>query len=131
MAVCQFFLQGRCRFGNQCRNEHPVNARSNATSFGQPGGWPALGGGASSSPAEPDIALTRDGIASDLGAHGRPLWHLTSYAPARGEPNLVGGLDISPEEDRWMAYQARQAGQEALYVRCCADTDSTCPDEME
>ncbi|TFK94893.1 hypothetical protein K466DRAFT_119297 [Polyporus arcularius HHB13444] len=23
MAVCQFYLRGTCKFGNNCRNEHP------------------------------------------------------------------------------------------------------------
>ncbi|KAJ2080743.1 hypothetical protein H4R24_002833 [Coemansia sp. RSA 988] len=32
MAVCQYFLQGRCSFGDRCRNEHPQNRPSG---FGQ------------------------------------------------------------------------------------------------
>ncbi|KAI8593945.1 hypothetical protein BDZ88DRAFT_2054 [Geranomyces variabilis] len=28
MAVCNFFLQGTCRFGTRCHNEHPVGGRS-------------------------------------------------------------------------------------------------------
>ncbi|XP_054046141.1 nucleoporin NUP42 isoform X3 [Rissa tridactyla] len=27
MAICQFFLQGRCRFGERCWNEHPRGGR--------------------------------------------------------------------------------------------------------
>ncbi|KAJ2613384.1 hypothetical protein H4S08_002222 [Coemansia sp. RSA 1365] len=32
MTVCQYFLQGRCSFGDRCRNEHPQNRPSG---FGQ------------------------------------------------------------------------------------------------
>ena len=27
-AVCQFYLRGACKFGNECRNEHPQNAQT-------------------------------------------------------------------------------------------------------
>jgi hypothetical protein len=30
--VCQFFLRGTCKFGNQCRNEHPQNAQGDRRS---------------------------------------------------------------------------------------------------
>ncbi|NXI46388.1 NUPL2 protein, partial [Galbula dea] len=47
MAICQFFLQGRCRFGERCWNEHPRGGgRSGSsaphhqgTSRGGGGGW--------------------------------------------------------------------------------------------
>ncbi|XP_062478530.1 nucleoporin NUP42 isoform X3 [Pezoporus occidentalis] len=44
MAICQFFLQGRCRFGERCWNEHPrggVRYGPSATSYQgtSRGGW--------------------------------------------------------------------------------------------
>ncbi|KAM4657533.1 nucleoporin NUP42 isoform 1-T1 [Amazona ochrocephala] len=47
MAICQFFLQGRCRFGERCWNEHPRGGvrygpsatHYEGTSRGGGGGW--------------------------------------------------------------------------------------------
>ncbi|KAM6338496.1 nucleoporin NUP42 isoform 5-T5 [Podargus strigoides] len=48
MAICQFFLQGRCRFGERCWNEHPRGGGRSAASplshqgpsgGGRGGGW--------------------------------------------------------------------------------------------
>lgn len=121
MVVCQFFLQGRCRFGNNCRNEHPVQARTGPSAFGRAStafsGSASAFGGAKSTMQEPEVALTKDGIMTDLGANGRPIWRLTCYAPARFEPNLIQGIDVSPEEDRLLAYQAKQTAQDMAYVR--------------
>ncbi|GJJ12231.1 hypothetical protein Clacol_006472 [Clathrus columnatus] len=41
---------------------------------------------------------------------GKPLWPLSSYGPAKAEPILIGGLDESPEELRFMAWQAVKSG---------------------
>ncbi|XP_054240882.1 nucleoporin NUP42 [Indicator indicator] len=43
MAICQFFLQGRCRFGDRCWNEHPRGGgrgrSGSSASQHQGGGW--------------------------------------------------------------------------------------------
>ncbi|KAM9199731.1 nucleoporin NUP42 [Mergus octosetaceus] len=43
MAICQFFLQGRCRFGDKCWNEHPRGGggRQQGGGGGGGGGWGA------------------------------------------------------------------------------------------
>jgi nucleoporin NUP42 len=46
----------------------------------------------------------------------KPLWPLSSYAPAKHEPILLGGLDESPEELRVRASTAKQAGNFNEYV---------------
>jgi len=47
----------------------------------------------------------------------KPLWSLSSYGPAKLEPNLVSGLDISFEELRLNAVMALQSNTVAEYVR--------------
>uniref|UniRef100_A0A8C3JAS7 Nucleoporin NUP42 n=1 Tax=Calidris pygmaea TaxID=425635 RepID=A0A8C3JAS7_9CHAR len=42
MAICQFFLQGRCRFGERCWNEHP---RGGGGRYGASAGGGGGGGG--------------------------------------------------------------------------------------
>ncbi|NXJ99926.1 NUPL2 protein, partial [Corythaixoides concolor] len=49
MAVCQFFLQGRCRFGERCWNEHPRGGRYGASAPNYQG--TSRGGGEGSSTA--------------------------------------------------------------------------------
>lgn len=62
-----------------------------------------------------------EGIRSDLTTE-RPLYALTCYAAAKGEPNLIGEQDESPEELRWRFYQARIQNNPGLYVRRAALT---------
>jgi nucleoporin NUP42 len=47
----------------------------------------------------------------------KPLWGLSSYGPAKLEPNLVSGLDMSFEELRLNAVMALQNNTVAEYVR--------------
>ncbi|XP_029444937.1 nucleoporin-like protein 2 [Rhinatrema bivittatum] len=39
MTVCNFYLQGRCRYGERCWNEHPRGGRSQPAQGGSRGGW--------------------------------------------------------------------------------------------
>lgn len=62
--------------------------------------------------------VSQDGIARDLTqGQDKPLWPLSSYGPAKGEPTIIEGLDESAEEMRWKALQALQSGNVADYVR--------------
>lgn len=47
----------------------------------------------------------------------KPLWALSSYAPAKFEPNLITGLDLSFEELRVNAALASHTNTIAEYVR--------------
>ena len=44
------------------------------------------------------------------------MWPLSSFGPAKHQPNLVGPLDDSPEELRVKAAQAAKAGTTQDYV---------------
>jgi nucleoporin NUP42 len=46
----------------------------------------------------------------------KPVWDLSIYGPAKEEPNMIVGTDLSPE-DRVKYYQYKmQTGNEAQYV---------------
>lgn len=55
-------------------------------------------------------------IKTDLTTE-KPIWDLSIYGPAKEEPNMIVGTDLSPEEDRVKYYQSRlQTGNETQYV---------------
>lgn len=55
-------------------------------------------------------------IKTDLTTE-KPVWDLSIYGPAKEEPNMIVGTDLSPEEDRVKYYQSRlQTGNETQYV---------------
>ncbi|KAJ7356606.1 hypothetical protein DFH08DRAFT_461495 [Mycena albidolilacea] len=106
MAICQFFQQGRCRYGTACKNDHVQ----------------AGGGGGNQTYVRPgaDIpvgAFTAESIKNDLTmGKERPIWPLASYGPAKFEPTLLSGLDESPEELRLRAATAAKAGNVNEYL---------------
>ena len=56
-------------------------------------------------------------ISNDLTPHiDKPIWPLSSYAPAKHEPLLITGLDESPEELRVKAAAAVASGNINAYV---------------
>lgn len=46
----------------------------------------------------------------------RPLWYVSVYAPLKLTPNLIADTDLSPEELRLQAYQARSSNTFPQYV---------------
>ncbi|KAJ4324997.1 hypothetical protein N0V84_003681 [Fusarium piperis] len=109
MTVCRFFQQGNCKFGNNCRNEHPnPNNNRNQTSnrFG------ALGGGANN--IADKYSITAEAIERDL-TNETPQWILSAYAPGRDAPGqLFGGFprEQSFEELRLHYVMGKASGNE-------------------
>ncbi|KAG4304571.1 hypothetical protein PORY_001964 [Pneumocystis oryctolagi] len=97
MVVCRFFLEGRCRFGDYCRNEHVTTKKSGF--FGQ--NKPFQGG---FKPTIINHSISESLIEDDLGKD-HPQWPFTCYGTGKGHPNLISGKDISPEELRAFAYK--------------------------
>ncbi|KAJ5703915.1 CCCH zinc finger domain protein [Penicillium malachiteum] len=128
MAVCKFFQQGRCRYGDACKFEHPGRTtglsgnRFGALSGGfgvvwkdsakEPDNPPPLG--PDSQKQQSNYNLKPDDIKVDLTAgQGRPQWVFSAYAPLRDLPRqLFGGpqREQSMEEMRLRHYQAVAAG---------------------
>ena len=137
MVVCWYYLQGTCKFGSRCRNEHPPGLEGSAARNGPsamqsqrqqqqqlpPGGFGRVGGnapgnasvgggGGGGGPRPPHPA--RDPNAPrksmfDWWEEGRQAgtWPLSSYGNTYA-PCTVRGVDVSPEELRAEAYAAVQ-----------------------
>uniref|UniRef100_A0A2K6U8Y6 Nucleoporin NUP42 n=1 Tax=Saimiri boliviensis boliviensis TaxID=39432 RepID=A0A2K6U8Y6_SAIBB len=124
MAICQFFLQGRCRFGDRCWNEHP-GARG-AGGGRQPPQQQLSGDSPLTPPRWPEKPPTilslidshcfalyypslfivfclfcREGIVKDMEVwESSGQWIFSVYSPVKKKPNISGFTDISPEELR-------------------------------
>ncbi|KAI9901975.1 hypothetical protein N3K66_003792 [Trichothecium roseum] len=112
MVVCRFFQQGQCKFGNNCRNEHPRNESSN----NRFGAFASGGNGSRGGPQDllDKYNISTDTIKKDLTVE-LPQWVLSSYGPGKNAPELLfGGFprEQSTEEVRLQFYQAKAAGNE-------------------
>ncbi|OSS52646.1 hypothetical protein B5807_02972 [Epicoccum nigrum] len=138
MTVCKFYSQGNCRFGDNCKFEHPGSQRdgnrntgggfggrsnnhnNNTNRYGafsgdtyrpnqNSGGAFASGRDSKTLPYHLDVA----DIKADLSGQ-RPIYPLSCYGPGRDAPRqLIEGLvEISPEELRLRYYTQRAAGSE-------------------
>ncbi|KAJ5306144.1 hypothetical protein PENANT_c024G04822 [Penicillium antarcticum] len=118
MTVCTFFQQGRCRFGDKCKFEHPGRATAGPSGnrFGALSGFSGT-----SSPNQSqskkyadDFGVNASDIKLDLTAgKNRPLWIFSSYSPQQHVPRqLFGGpgREQSPEELRARHYELAAAG---------------------
>ncbi|KAI0303905.1 hypothetical protein BC826DRAFT_980308 [Russula brevipes] len=111
MAVCQYFLRGTCRFGDQCRNEHPQTGQADRRS---------VFGGSTWTPAnvQKTIPYSLETMAKDFDVKAdRPSWPLSSYGPAKHEQNLLPPLDESPDELRFKAVTAIRNGTINEYLQ--------------
>ncbi|EGC44973.1 CCCH zinc finger domain-containing protein [Histoplasma capsulatum var. duboisii H88] len=128
MPVCIFYQQGRCKFGDRCKNEHP--GAQSASPFGGGGnrfgvlagggfagaasGGGAFGGGPKDIIKDNKYGLNPDDIRTDLTpGKGRPQWIFTCYGPGKNAPvQLFGGpqREQSFEEMRALHYAAAAAG---------------------
>ncbi|KAL1642741.1 Nucleoporin-like protein 2 [Diplodia intermedia] len=128
MAVCKFFLQGNCKFGDRCKFDHPGAQNqlrgnqqnqnryaplNNANTGGQAARGPQRG-------PRHDFKynLDPDIVHVDLTSD-RPIWPFSVYAPGRTAPrHLIEGpvMEQSPEEMRLRYYAAMRTGtpQEAV-----------------
>ncbi|KAH7322820.1 hypothetical protein B0I35DRAFT_188639 [Stachybotrys elegans] len=108
MPVCRFFQQGYCKFGNNCRNEHPSgnNNRNQTTN--------RFGGGGNVQNVLEKYSTNIETIEKDLTTE-RPQWILSAYAPGRGCPEqLFGGYprEQSFEEVRLHYMMGKASGNE-------------------
>lgn len=60
----------------------------------------------------------------------KPLWCLSSYGPAKFEPNLITGMDMSFEELRVNAALASHTNTVAEYVRLRLSSVSDLPGRL-
>ncbi|XP_059472980.1 nucleoporin NUP42-like [Neocloeon triangulifer] len=111
MVVCKYFLQGRCLYGAQCRNEHttydsrppPPNVfgtPQKSVSFG------ASGAGGNTTPI--NYATMKRALDEEIRlTQGGKQWPFSCICPLKDGGNIPILEDISPEELRFEAYQAQ------------------------
>ncbi|KAJ5692450.1 hypothetical protein N7462_001873 [Penicillium macrosclerotiorum] len=116
MTICTYYQQGRCRYGDRCRFEHP----SQATTGTSGNRFSALSGSGFGGECHCLYGVKATDIQHDLTeGKGRPMWIFSSYAPARNVPrNLFGGeREQSMEEMRLRHYELAAAGNKDFAIQ--------------
>ncbi|KAL4751607.1 hypothetical protein BDW72DRAFT_192801 [Aspergillus terricola var. indicus] len=143
MVVCTFFQQGRCKFGDRCKNEHPRSQqtftggnRFGALSAG--GGYNSRGFSGQNQQSKQEQAnygVTTADIKADLTAgEGRPIWVFSCYGPGKNAPRqLFGGAqrEQSFEELRLRHYEAAAAGNPGPAIQEAENLYNEAVNQME
>ncbi|XP_067666170.1 nucleoporin NUP42-like [Haliotis asinina] len=141
MTVCTFFLNGRCKFGDKCRYEHPRGGQNQGVQRQLFGGGGGGGGGNrvtfrdsfGSSQNTSQYKWTAQDIKQQTGSTASAdvinalqaeievwlqskQWPFSCISPEKDLPCLPDFEDISPEELRFEAYAAIKAGNIQPYV---------------
>ncbi|PHH75924.1 hypothetical protein CDD82_4215 [Ophiocordyceps australis] len=106
MTICKFWGAGNCRYGNNCRFEHPTRT--------QPQNRFGTDAVSKFNKYNISVELLENDLTADL-----PEWILSSYAPGKNAPEqLFGGIQCeqSFEELRFMHMQAQAAGHEGQAI---------------
>ncbi|KAF7504436.1 hypothetical protein GJ744_002240 [Endocarpon pusillum] len=118
MVVCRYYQQGNCRFGDNCKYEHPGSQNSRNTGFASQNRFsafqsPVSGGGKDVKKDVPWQHITVE-VENDLTpGKGRPGWILSTYGPAKNAPaSLFDGNELSFEELRLRFYELKADGNE-------------------
>lgn len=124
MAVCKFFLQGTCKFGEMCKFGHDVNDNYNSyQSSGPSTTWrnPTIYGATLAQPKinslpgqeqkNVDINTLIKSVVTDMTqADKGGQWLFSCYAPFKEKPGFPGFEDQSFEEIRYRYYDAVSGG---------------------
>ncbi|XP_021241171.1 nucleoporin-like protein 2 [Numida meleagris] len=137
MAICRFFLQGRCHFGDRCWNEHPRGGGgrphsgdggglSGASGFGSAGNksavfsqnrFSALSSASCSDDFSDEERRLLDCIAKDMATwESSGQWMFSCYSPMKDKPNVSGFREFSPEEVRLEYYNCRANNNTQTYI---------------
>ncbi|NXC44595.1 NUPL2 protein, partial [Penelope pileata] len=87
MAICQFFLQGRCRFGERCWNEHPRGGGGRQGHAAPQHAGPARGGWGAGSQRYSSViqpAAFKPGAWGDGRDHGRAVFGSPDFGSSGG-----------------------------------------------
>lgn len=147
MAICRFFLQGNCRYGTSCWNEHPhggnqgYSLTAQRQLFGGDNRGGGGGGGRNSfagnqnqykwvsqdaqqaqQPQQTQQLSASDivrGIGNEVTVtfEGGKMWPFTCMGFEKDMPSIPGFEDISTEEMRFEAYDALKQGNVQAYAQ--------------
>ncbi|KAM3161769.1 C3H1-type domain-containing protein [Lachancea thermotolerans] len=113
---CKYFQQGRCKKGNSCNFAHVYTGGNNYSGTSSP--QPGLEERYRSFVSATSLNKLSKEIEDDLKGASELIMKPLSSSYSLGSPcavNLIQGRDLSPEESRFLCYEARLQNNLAAY----------------